>query len=163
MQLSCLRFAVPCVLITLATLLFAVITPLPALRSVAPDIAFITLFYWLSYAQALTPFAFVALIGLVHDSLYGLPLGLSSLWYLFLWLLLYRGRRWLVKEELMPASLVFALLSLVWFLGQWLTVFAVTGQQEDVSVMLLRWLLTSFLYVPSHLLLSHIYYRMGRG
>ncbi|HYN38545.1 MAG TPA: rod shape-determining protein MreD [Rhodospirillales bacterium] len=75
---SVARNMVPCALTT--SLLFAGVIPLhnSVLQSVAPSLPLIAVFYWTLYRPDLMPPVAVFAIGVLHDILVGLPIGVTA-------------------------------------------------------------------------------------
>ena len=74
-----LRTAVPVVLALILTLVSTLRLGIPGLGPVMPLLPAIAVFYWAIYRPDLMPLTATFAIGLVHDSLTGAPLGMTSL------------------------------------------------------------------------------------
>jgi rod shape-determining protein MreD len=74
-----LRTVVPVVLTLILTLLSTLRLGIPGLGPVMPLLPAIAVFYWAIYRPDLMPLTATFAIGLVHDSLTGAPLGMTSL------------------------------------------------------------------------------------
>lgn len=74
-----LRTVVPVLLTLLLTLLSTLRLGIPGLGPVMPLLPAIAVFYWAIYRPDLMPLTATFAIGLVHDSLTGAPLGMTSL------------------------------------------------------------------------------------
>ncbi len=117
------RWALPFVTAILFTLLGVIAWPLPWLGMVAPPLALMAVYYWAIHRPDLFRPSMAFAIGLLHDAVNGLPLGLSALLFVAAHQLILHQRRFFAGHSF----------SMMWF-GFGLTVF---------TVMLLEWGLQS--------------------
>ncbi len=73
------RMALPFVTALLCTLLGVIAWPLPWFGAVAPPLALMAVYYWAIHRPDLFRPGMAFVIGLLHDTINGLPLGLSAL------------------------------------------------------------------------------------
>lgn len=113
------RLALPGATAFAAVLLGCIVWPLPYLGSVAPPLALMAVYYWSLHRPDLLRPGLAFAVGLLHDVLQGLPLGLSAVLFVAANHIVYRQRRFVIGHS---------------FLMMW-TGFAITV----VGVMLLQW------------------------
>ncbi len=155
--------AIPSLLTILLAILYLVHKHVGELGSVMPLLPLMPVFYWGVQQARAVPYWLMFLIGLVLDTVTGLPLGLSSLIYiLFLWLLLAQ-RRFFHKEGFLIkwiylAALLLAVAAVNWLLLSWYNTAAM-----PVLPAVMQWLLTVACYPVLHkifdLLEEHIHTR----
>ena len=149
----------PATIAIVATLVFAVLAPLPALRMVAPDLTLIALFCGLSFVPASLPLVFVVVLGIWRDGIYGTPMGLSSVSYLLLWGMVHVLRGKIIKQELLAATCMFAAVSMVWRIAELGVLMLIIKWNINIYDTMVSWLLTALLYAPCHVWLRRLYSR----
>lgn len=88
------RCAVPAAVAIIFTLLSVVAWPLPHFGTVTPPLGLIAVYYWAIHRPDLFRPFMACLIGLLHDFLNGLPLGLSALLFVAAYQLVLQQRRY---------------------------------------------------------------------
>lgn len=102
------------------------------------------------------PFWVLALLGVLYDSLTGLPLGSSSLLYVALFMLLLSQIRHVYKEGFLVKWSFFAA-SMLAFTGlQWLLMLAIMQKAYPLGAPLLQWVMTVACYPFVHLLCDRL-------
>jgi len=140
---------------------FVLLTAMPlhiaGASQVMPALTLICIYYWNTFSPGMLPYLFLAVLGLLEDTLYGLPIGLSStVNILFAVMLLYEHRNF-GKAQFGAVWFGFALLSLIAIAIEWAIMSFYEGQMLPAGADLLRWLATCFAYPPMHLLLTRAY------
>lgn len=120
------------------------------LAGVMPVLPLLPVYYWGTLHARAMPYWFVFLLGLMVDSVAGLPLGLSSLAYMFFLGLLYWKRKHIHKEGFAVKWGYFSGLSAVVLLGQWLVLAWVYGRVMPLPAALIQWGLTAGCYPLAH-------------
>jgi len=147
----------PAALTVFFVLLTSIPLHIPGAGQVMPALALICIYYWNTFSPGLLPYTFLAALGLLEDTLYGMPLGLSSaVNILFAVMLLYEHRNF-GRAQFGAVWFGFALLSLIAMVIEWIIMSFYQGQVLPVATDFLRWLATSFAYPPMHLLLTRVY------
>jgi rod shape-determining protein MreD len=155
--------AIPSLLTILLAIFYLVPKHVDELGSVMPLLPLMPVFYWgVSHARAI-PYWVMFAIGLVLDTVTGLPLGLSSLTYiLFLWLLTAQ-RRFFHKEGFIIKWMYMAVLLLVITAINWLLLSWYNTEAMPILPAVMQWLLTVACYPVLHkifdLLEEHIHSR----
>jgi rod shape-determining protein MreD len=88
-----MRIATPFVLSLLLAFLSVVPIPIPGFAAVTPAMTLIAVYYWSIYRPDLLPAVAVFIIGFIQDTLFGTPLGVSSLALLGVQAVVGRQRR----------------------------------------------------------------------
>lgn len=146
------------------TILFIILSLMPRRIfpwvDMVPDLALISLFYWKLYYPDSMPFWAVCVIGLVQDTLMGLPLGLSSFLYLIFSFALTTQRKVFARETFFTLWFGFTVLVAGFYLLLWLLLYGANGTSLPVVVVFLQWGLTVGLYPPLHMLCNLVYTSM---
>src|SRR4051812_36744897 len=90
--------SLPAVITSLLAILFLVAKHLGGLNHFMPVLPLIPIFYWGMMQARDMPYIFVFAVGLVMDAVTGLPLGLSSLLFVFFLGMLHAQRKYIHKE-----------------------------------------------------------------
>jgi rod shape-determining protein MreD len=148
----------PAVLTVLMVLFAAVPLRIPGAAQVMPVFALINIYYWGTFYPGALPYVFLFALGLLEDTLTGLPLlGVSSLINLVFALVLTRERHNFGKTLFGAVWLGFASLSLMAVAIEWIVMSIYLGRMVPVGAHLLQWLATCLVYPPMHLLLTRVY------
>jgi rod shape-determining protein MreD len=151
----------------LLTLLIMVIPhipgPLPYLKSIAPLVGLIAIYFWTLFDDAVMPYWLIFVLGLIHDSLTGMPVGLSSFIYLMLYTVLGWQRERLAHEHFLINWLLFLLISAACQALTWALLSAVEQRMLVPVEFLLQWLVTICFYPCIHLIFSRIYIHLHHG
>ncbi len=97
----------------------ALLWPLPFVGAVMPPLSLIAIYYWSIYRPDLLSPLFVFLVGLLHDSLHFLPLGLSAFVFVGLRQLSFSQRRFFVGQTFFMLWSGFALVAFLFALVNW--------------------------------------------
>jgi rod shape-determining protein MreD len=149
--------ATPAALTVLLVLLSAVPMPIPGITQVMPVFALISIYYWDTFYLGALPYTFLFALGLLEDTLLGLPLGVSSFVNIVFALMLLRERRNFGKTLFGTVWLGFVSLSLVAMALEWIALSVYFGRMLPVAAHLLQWVATCLAYPPMHLLLTRVF------
>lgn len=152
--------AVPALLTLLVSLMTAVPSHLMGNGDLAPAFTLICIFYWAVYLPGALPYSFLFILGLLQDSLSGMPLGISSFINMSMAFLLTSQRRLMGKTLFGTVWLTCAMLSALAFMAQWGAMCLYYSKPYDLGAPFLRWAVTCIAYPPSHLLLTQVYKRI---
>lgn len=147
----------PAALTTIMVLLAAVPLRIPGSAQLMPVFALICIYYWDTFIPGLLPLVFLFALGLLEDTLTGLPLGVSSFVNIVFSLMLMRERRNFGKTMFGTLWLGFVSLSFLAIALQWLIMSIYLGRMLPLSGHLLQWVATCFAYPPVHMVLTRIY------
>lgn len=137
--------------ITLALLLFYLVAKhMNGLDRFMPLLPMIPIFFWGLMQAREMPYWFVFLIGLVMDSISGLPLGLSSLLYIFFLALLHAQRKYIHKEGFIVKWGYFAVLLAVMSSLHWIMLSLFNSRAESFFPSFLQWFFTVCCYPFMH-------------
>lgn len=114
------RLALPLVTTVFCALLGSIVWPLPHFGAVAPPLALMAIYYWALHRPDLLRPGMVFGVGLLHDILNDLPLGLSALLFVAAHQILFRERRYFVGHSFLMMWFGFILtavgvMALEWF------------------------------------------------
>ena len=149
--------ATPAVLTVFIVLFAAVPLRIPGLKEVMPLFALISIYYWNTFLPGALPYLFLFALGLVQDTLSGLPLGVSSVVNILFALLLLREHKSFGKTRFGAVWLGFTLLSFVAMAIEWVIMSFYSGMMLPVEGLLLQWAATCLAYPSMHLLFTRIY------
>ena len=111
-----------------------------------PDFFYIVIYYWTVYRPQLLPCLIILLLGLLKDIIEYNTLGISSLSALFFQLVIISQRKFLFNRTFIVVWLGFAFcLAIILAL-----------QNYSWTILISRWLISIFAYVPLHWALSRI-------
>lgn len=115
------RNVVPVAITLLIVLIGVTPMPVPYYAVVAPSLPLMAIYYWVVLRPDLMPRTAVFAIGLIHDALSGVPLGVNALVFLLAHALLTSQRRFLVGKSFWLFWLGFVMLApaagvLIWLL-----------------------------------------------
>lgn len=147
----------PAAITVLMVLLAAVPLKIPGASQVMPIFALICIYYWDTFYLGVLPYTFLFVLGLLEDTLTGLPLGVSSFVNIIFALMLLRERRNFGKTLFGTVWLGFVSLSLVACALEWLILSIYFGMMLPMAGHLLQWVSTCFVYPPMHLLFTRVY------
>jgi rod shape-determining protein MreD len=130
----------------LLTLLNVVVWPIPFFGVITPALSLVAVYYWAVYRPDLfTPLMGFAL-GLIHDSLNGLPLGLSALLFTAIHQLAYAQRRFFVGHPFFMLWAGFALTMVTVAFCQWLLITILQWQRLNPAPIVMQSILTITLF-----------------
>ncbi|MBY0408217.1 MAG: rod shape-determining protein MreD, partial [Rickettsiales bacterium] len=122
-----------------------------------PVLPILPMFYWGMMQARDMPYWFVFAIGLVMDSVMGLPLGLSSLLFIFFLVMVHAQRKYFHKEAFVIKWGYFAILLGIASIANWLLLTFFIQHSEPFVPALLQWLLTMCLYPVMHAFFDGLY------
>lgn len=93
------RVALPFIVAVVCTLLGALVWPLPYFGAVAPPLALMAVYFWSMHRPDLFRPGFAFIIGLLHDIVNFLPLGLSALLFVLVHQVVLRNRRYFIGHS----------------------------------------------------------------
>ena len=152
-----LRFCVSYILMFILLILSAVSFALPL--SVTIEISFMSMiiYYWAIYRPTLIPPLLVFIIGIVLDLLGGLPVGLNAFIFLTLRQIISDQRLFLMGQPFIVIWLVFAVVSTVVLLFQWVLFGFIHWEWTPIQPVILSIISGTFFFpvVGAILYLSH--------
>lgn len=122
-----------------------------------PQILMISIYYWTIFHPASMPFWFIFLLGLISDSLFMAPLGITSLTLILFRLLILSQQHFLMKESFWGIWLGFAVSMALTQLLQWAITSAYFLSLLPFGPMAMQWVFTVGLYPLAHLLFNVFY------
>lgn len=120
--------------------------PIPYWSTVPPQLAIICVFYWSLYRPDLMTMFIVFLLGLVQDSLFGTPLGLSSIIFLFVRHFVVSQRRFFVGKNFYLHWISFIMLSAAMTFVMWLLLSVFQSRAVVTMAILFQYVLTILIY-----------------
>jgi rod shape-determining protein MreD len=147
----------PAALTAFMVLLTAVPLHIPGWGQVMPAFALISIYYWDTFCPGMLPYTFLLALGLLEDTLSGLPLGVSSAVNIVFAVLLLREHRNFGRAQFGAVWFGFALLSLMAMGFEWIIMSFYLGRMLPVGAQLLQWIATCFAYPLMHSLLTRVY------
>ena len=158
------RHILPFASAALFVLLGVAAWPLPFLGSVAPPMTCIAIYFWAVHRPDLLGPAALFLLGVVNDSVNGLPLGLSALMFVGAYILILQQRRVFVGHSFPLMWGGFALTVFLVMLAGWLLLCVMRWQAVPFGPVLMQILLVSVIFpLPYWLLIRVQRLTMGRG
>lgn len=127
------------------------------LADILPLFALMHIYFICLFYPAFLSYVFLFLAGLLQDILLQTPLGLSSLIFLLMKLIIYYRRRHLARHVFPAIWIGFGLAMSVLALLQWGILCAYYDKWLPMHNGIIQWLLTVLLYPPIHLVLTKIY------
>lgn len=145
----------PAITALVMVLVEVVAWPLPYMGSVAPSLGLVAVYYWAVHRPDLFRPHTVFVLGLLHDVICYLPLGLSALIYVAAHQLLISQRRFFVRQSFVMLWSGFAITATAAMLGDWLILSAYNGHWMAFVPALLQTVLTVALFpLPAWLLIN---------
>jgi rod shape-determining protein MreD len=132
------RLALPLLSVTAAALLGSIVWPLPYLGSVAPPLALMAIYYWALHRPDLFRPGMAFGIGLLHDVVNDLPLGLSALLFVVAHQMIYRYRRFFVGHSFFMMWFGFGLTVVGTLFIQWLALCIIHWQMIPLLPVLMQ-------------------------
>jgi rod shape-determining protein MreD len=142
--------ALPGLITLLLAVLFLSAKHISGMSHFMPALPLIPVFYWGMMKAREMPYWFVFMVGLVIDSVSGLPLGLSSLLYVFFLVLLHAQRKYFYKEGFVIKWGYFALLLGATSALNWVLLSLFNSHAETVLPAVIQWFLTVGCYPALH-------------
>jgi rod shape-determining protein MreD len=142
--------ALPALITTLLTLFFLAAKHISGLNHFMPILPLIPVFFWgMTHAREM-PYWFVFILGIIMDAVMGVPLGLSSLLYIFFLILLHAQRKYIHKEGFMIKWGYFAALLGVICSLNWVALTIFNSHSESLFPGILQWFFTVCCYPFMH-------------
>ena len=135
----------------------AVLGKIPGFNQIMPMFTLINIYYWCVFYPRTLPYWFLFILGILQDTLTGVPLGFSSFFNIvFAWLLINKFR---VFRNMSFAIvwLRFIILSVFVTFLQWFIMAIYYGNVMPVGTQIMMWLSSCFAYPIVHFLLTLIY------
>lgn len=123
-----------------------------------PSYEVIFIYYWCNFRPNAIPTWFVFLLGVIQDSLYGMPLGTSSFTNLVLQGFIISQRRIIAKKPFMVVWIGFILTSLFTEIFKWGLACLIFDYIFSIEYLVVEWLLTVAIYAWIHAFFNLIYY-----
>jgi rod shape-determining protein MreD len=142
--------ALPGIITALLAVLFLSAKHITGMSHFMPILQLIPVFYWGMMQAREMPYWFVFMLGLVIDAVSGLPLGLSSLLYVFFLLLLHAQRKYFYKEGFVIKWGYFALLLGAASIMNWAMLSVFNSRSESFLPAFIQWCLTVGCYPALH-------------
>lgn len=142
--------ALPGIITLLLTILYLSAKHISGMAHFMPALPLIPVFYWGMMQAREMPYWFVFMVGLVIDAVSGLPLGLSSLLYVFFLVLLHMQRKYFHKEGFVIKWGYFALLLGATSAMNWAMLSLFNSRAENFLPAIIQWLLTVGCYPALH-------------
>ena len=143
---QCGRLALPLVTTIICTMLGSMVWPLPHFGSVAPPLALMAVYYWALHRPDLFRPGMAFGIGLLHDVIHDLPLGLSAMLFVVAHQLVFRQRRYFVGHSFFMMWAGFILTVVGTMLLQWVLLCLVRWQIIPVMGVLMQTLFAIALF-----------------
>jgi rod shape-determining protein MreD len=148
--------------ITLALMLFYLIPKhISGLGNVMPLLPLIPVYFWGLHQRKEVPYWFVFLLGLIMDTVTGLPLGLTSLLYVFFLALLHAQFKYIYKEGFIIKWGYFAMLLGAMIMVNWLMLVLFYSDTFSLKFAIIQWLLTICIYPLFHMLFAALSERIA--
>lgn len=159
---SYLRCLAPVATALLAVLIDLLPLPGAGLEQAGSFTTLAVVYFWSLYRPDLFTNAAAFVIGLVHDALAGLPLGLTSLLFLLVRNLMVTQQRFFLARSFPVIWACFVLLAPVITILRWLIVSLWWGHAFALPPLLVELMLTAALYPPVSWLLGRVHNRVPR-
>lgn len=140
----------PSIIAILLMLLSLAPKHISGLNSFMPLLPLIPVFYWGMLHAREMPYWLVFALGLVTDAASGIPLGLTSLSYLFFLAMLHAQRKYIHKEVFLIKWGYFGALLLVTSCLSWLFMSMLHARIEELMPAFIQWFLTVAVYPLFH-------------
>ena len=154
-EMSARRF-LPLVTAALFVLGGVVAWPLPYIGAVTPELGLVALYYWTIHRPDLFRVPTVFFLGLLHDAIHFLPLGLSAFVFVGLHQFVLSQRRFFVRQSFVTLWVGFALLVALAMLSFGIILSVVSGHGISFLPVALQGLLTIVLFPFPAWLLIHL-------
>ena len=147
----------PAIITTLLTIFSVASKHITGLDRFMPILALIPVFYWGMAQTRDMPYWFLFVLGILIDSVTGLPLGSTSLEYMLFLILLQSQRKYIHKEGFVIKWGFFAGLLAAASLFNWASLSFFYSHMQIVLPVLIQWLLTVCCYPVLHKFFDGIY------
>ena len=133
-------------------------TPFPASINIAMPAFSLCLIFYCSMKNSKPPYIWALfIIGIIKDSIAGLPLGITSiLWILFVMLLVNLKKKIPENSPMVFYWIMFLLASFVYWFVEWMILSSYYQQILPLPVKLQLWVLSGLIYVPLHIMFNKI-------
>ncbi len=119
---------------------------LPGFSRVVPLLPLIGIYFWVVYRPDLMPAVAVFVIGLLHDFLSGLPLGLSAFAFLVVQSVALAQRRFYTGKSFIIVWFGFSIVAASVLIMEWGIILLITGNVVEVHPALYQYYLTVALF-----------------
>ncbi|MFV9875482.1 MAG: hypothetical protein AB8U25_02770 [Rickettsiales endosymbiont of Dermacentor nuttalli] len=150
------RYFFPLIIVT--TILAVTVIPLklPGTYCYIVFMDVIVIFYWIIYyPKLLSPFVLIV-IGILHDSLYGTVIGITTICYMIVQYLILSQRKLFITQPFVVIWLVFSMFSFVFISLKTILISLIAGEIIINHHLLFQWLFISFIYPLFHILFNHM-------
>jgi len=134
----------------ITTLLFLMVGvmswPLPYVGEIKPSLCLIAIYYWSIHRPDLFGPLAAFVLGVLHDALHGLPIGLTAFVFVAVNQLVLSQRRFFVGHAFYMLWTGFAIIMLLVMLGNWLMLSAVQGQWMSFLPALIQGTITAVIF-----------------
>ncbi len=142
--------ALPVIITSFLALFFLAAKHISGLGHFMPILPLIPVFFWgMTHARDM-PYWYVFVLGIVLDAVMGMPMGLSSLLYIFFLILLHAQRKYIHKEGFMIKWGYFAGLLAVTCSLNWIALTIFNSRSESFFPGFLQWFFTVCCYPFMH-------------
>jgi len=151
---------IPPALTAFMVILAAVPLRIPGIHEVMPAFTLINIYYWGIFYPGILPYWFLCVVGLLEDTLAGMPLGVSSFVNLAVAFMLVKERRILGKMLFGSVWFGFMMLACFAMLLQWCVISIYFGRFVPIGDNVMQCMATCLAYPLLHLMLTKIYRRI---
>lgn len=152
----------PMVVTACMALLASVRLHVPGLSEVMPAFVLINIYFWCLFCPGSLPYWFLFALGLVQDTLAGLPPGVTSLGNIVFVFLINAERHAFGKMLFGSVWFGFCVLSFSVFALEWVTLSLYSRLFLPPVSLLFPWAATCLAYPLMHVMLTHFYSRNFR-
>ncbi len=115
-----------------------------------PHICLISLYYWSLFHPTTFPLWFIFLLGILHDALFGAPLGFSSLFFILFNRIILAQQRFAIRENFWASWCGFGLAAALFFMAYWVAMSIYSGQIVPIDTAIMQWIFTVGFYPLAH-------------
>lgn len=144
------KLQLPKISLAMAVLIMILPFNIPSLLGFFPLLDIIFIYYWAIYRPDTVPLWFIFLMGIILDIFYGMPLGVTSLVNMCLYLMINSQRKLLGTEPFIVLWGLVIVLALAVLSIKWVLFMAVIGENLSFKSAAIQWLLTILLYPLLH-------------
>ncbi len=149
--------SLPAIITALLTVFYLTSKHVNGLNHFMPILPILPIFYWGMMQARDMPYWFVFTVGLVMDSVMGLPLGLTSLLFIFFLFMVHAQRKYFHKEGFVIKWGYFAILLAIASIANWMLLSLFIQHSEPPVPALIQWFLTMCFYPITHKCFDGLY------